>query len=166
MAKVKQAFDAHGIVPGWEKGLGLDSDVLLGRLGTLMAFVGTGNAPSAGGDWWAAPKSADADGTEPYAVWTGRTDGKGKPRRISPVDGRSHLSPVTDGKRVVWVAVGDAPGDDPWARTYDILSAPVGGGRVTTLYSTGSEISGLSVDGDTVAWSRRDEATSPSGCCT
>ncbi|MGI5248145.1 M4 family metallopeptidase [Actinacidiphila glaucinigra] len=160
MAKVKQAFDAHGIVPGWEKSLGLDSDVLLGRLGTLMAFVGTGNAPSAGGDWWAAPKSADADGTEPYAVWTGRTDGKGKPRRISPIDGRSHLSPVTDGKRVVWVAVGDAPGDDPWARTYDILSAPVGGGRVTTLYSTGSEISGLSVDGDTVAWSRRDEATS------
>ncbi|WP_405764697.1 M4 family metallopeptidase [Actinacidiphila glaucinigra] len=159
MAKVKKAFDAHGIVPGWEKDLGLDSDVLLGRLGTLMSFVGTGNVPSARGDWWAAPKSS-ADGTEPYAVWTGRTDGKGKPRQISPVDGRSHLSPVTDGKRVVWVAVGDVPGDDPWARTYDILSAPVGGGPVKTLYSTGTEISGLSVDGDTVAWSRRDEATS------
>ncbi|MDX2709680.1 M4 family metallopeptidase, partial [Streptomyces sp. PA03-6a] len=159
LAKVKKAFDAHGIVPGWEQDLGLDSDVLMGRLGTLMQYVGTGNSPSAHGDWWAAPKSS-ADGTEPYAVWTGRTDGKGKPRRISPVDGRSHLSPVTDGKRVVWVAVGDVPGDDPWLHTYDVLSAPVGGGAVTTLYSTTSEISGLSVDGDTVAWSRRDEATS------
>ncbi|MGW3244136.1 M4 family metallopeptidase [Streptomyces sp. NPDC001070] len=159
MAEVKKAFDAHGIVPGWERNLGLDSDVLLGRLGTLMSYVGTGNSPAAGGDWWAAPKSS-ADGTEPYAVWTGRTDGKGKAHRISPVDGRSHLSPVTDGKRVVWVAVGDVPGDDPWVHTYDILSAPVGGGAVKTLYSTTSEISGLSVDGDTVAWSRRDEATS------
>ncbi|MDX3239270.1 M4 family metallopeptidase, partial [Streptomyces sp. ME03-5709C] len=159
MEKVKKAFDAHGIVPGWEKDLGLDSDVLLGRLGTLMQYVGSGNSPSAANGWWAAPKSS-ADSTEPYAVWTGRTDGKGKPRRISPVDGRSHLSPVTDGKRVVWVAVGDVPGDDPWAHTYDVLSASVTGGPVKTLYSTRAEISGLSVDGDTVAWSRRDDATS------
>ncbi|WP_431955184.1 M4 family metallopeptidase, partial [Actinacidiphila sp. bgisy167] len=158
MEQVKKAFDSHGIVPGWEKSLGLDSDVLLGRVGTLRSFVGTGTSVSAGGDWWAVPRSS-ADGTEPYAVWTGRIDGKGKPRRISPVDGRSHLSAVTDGKRVVWVAVGDVPGDDPWVHTYDILSAPMGGGPVKTLYSTRSEISGLSVDGDTVAWSRRDDAT-------
>ena len=31
---VKRAFNAHGIVPGWEQALGVDSDPLLGRLNT------------------------------------------------------------------------------------------------------------------------------------
>ncbi|WP_326743454.1 M4 family metallopeptidase [Streptomyces sp. NBC_00121] len=158
LTAVKKAFEAHGIVPGWEKSLGLDSDILVGRLGTLMSFVGTGNSPSAGNGWWAVPKSS-ADGTAPYAVWVGRTDGKRKARHISPNDGRSHLSPVTDGKRVVWVAVGDVSPDDPYSHTYDIMSAPVDGGAPKTLFSTTGEISGLSVDGDTVAWSKRDEET-------
>ncbi|MGW0082143.1 M4 family metallopeptidase [Streptomyces sp. NPDC003393] len=154
---VKGAFDAHGIVAGWEKNLGLDSDVLLGRLGTLPQYVGSGNAPSAGGGWWAVPKSSP-DGVDPYAVWVGRIDGKGKPRRVSPADGRSHMSAVTDGKRVVWVAVGNVP-DDPWSHTYDIMSAPVHGGKPKTLFSAPSEVTGVSVDGDTVAWSHRDPAS-------
>ncbi|WP_328891014.1 M4 family metallopeptidase [Streptomyces sp. NBC_00316] len=158
LTAVKKAFEAHGVVPGWENNLGLDSDVLVGRLGTLMSFVGTGNSPSAGNGWWAVPKSS-ADSTAPYAVWVGRTDGRRKARQISPNDGRSHLSPVTDGKRVVWVAVGDVSPDDPYSHTYDIMSAPVGGGAPKTLFSTTGEISGLSVDGDTVAWSKRDEET-------
>ncbi|MCX4458277.1 M4 family metallopeptidase [Streptomyces sp. NBC_01340] len=158
MTAVKQAFAAHGIVRGWEKSLGLDSDVLLGRLGTLPQYVGTGNAPSVGGGWWAVPKS-NPDSTAPYSVWVGRTNGRGKPRQVSPDDGRSHLSPVTDGKRVVWVAVGDISPEDPYSHTYDILSAPIDGGAPKTLYSTSSQMSGLSLDGDTVAWSARDGQT-------
>ncbi|SEO78981.1 M4 family metallopeptidase [Actinacidiphila rubida] len=158
MTTVKDAFAAHGIVPGWEKSLGLDSKVLLGRLGTLPQYVGTSNAPSVGGGWWAVPKSSP-DSTAPYSVWVGRVDGKGKPRQVSPNDDRTHLSSVTDGKRVVWVAVGTPSPDDPYTHTYDILSAPVAGGAPTTLYSTGRSISGLSVDGDTVAWSQQDEQT-------
>ncbi|MEU6341535.1 M4 family metallopeptidase [Streptomyces sp. NPDC046977] len=159
LAVVKGAFDAHGIVPGWEKSLGLDSDVLMGRVGTLMSYTGSGNNPSASNGWWAAPKSS-ADSLAPYAVWVGRTDGSGKPRQVSPDDGRSHLSPVTDGKRVVWVAVGDLVSpDDPYTRTYDILAAPVTGGKPKTLFSTTAEISGLSVDGDTVAWSYREASS-------
>ncbi|MEU4094305.1 M4 family metallopeptidase, partial [Streptomyces sp. NPDC026673] len=147
LAKVKKAFDAHGIVPGWEKNLGLDSDVLLGRLGTLETGIAEDIAPATGGGWWAVPRSS-ADSAEPYAVWTGRTDGKGKPRRVSPEDGRYHLSPVTDGKRVVWLAVGD---------TYDLMSAPVGGGPAQRLYSTSStSIGGLSIDGGIVAWYEND----------
>ncbi|MGV9351159.1 M4 family metallopeptidase [Streptomyces spiralis] len=157
LAQVEQAFDAHGVVPGWEQALGLDSDVLLGRLGTLPQYVGTGNAPSAAGGWWAAPRSSP-DSAAPYAVWVGRTDGTRRPRQISPDDGRDHLSPVTDGKRVVWVAVGDVPGDQ-WAHTYAVMSAPVNGGTPRTLYSSTAQISGLSVDGDTVAWSDRDATT-------
>ncbi|MFD8075086.1 M4 family metallopeptidase, partial [Streptomyces sp. NPDC059718] len=148
LAKVKKAFDAHGIVPGWEQNLGLDSDVLLGRLGTLETGVANDIGPATGGGWWAVPRSS-ADSAAPYAVWTGRTDGKGKPRRISPDDGRYHLSPVTDGKRVVWLAVGD---------TYDLMSAPVTGGPAKRLYSTASaSIGSLSMDGDTVAWYENDD---------
>ncbi|CAG6392157.1 Zn-dependent metalloprotease [Actinacidiphila cocklensis] len=158
LAAVKGAFAAHGIVPGWEKGLGVDSKVLLGRLGTLPQFVGTGNAPSTGGGWWTVPKSS-ADSTAPYSVWVGRVDGKVKPRQVSPNDGRTHMSAVTDGKRVVWVAVDTPSPDDPYSHTYDILSAPVSGGAPTTLYSTATEVTGLSVEGDTVAWSRRNAQT-------
>ncbi|WP_265736710.1 M4 family metallopeptidase [Peterkaempfera griseoplana] len=156
LTAVTDAFAAHGIVPGWEKSLGLDSDVLAGRLGTLTSYVGTGNSPSASNGWWAVPESSP-DSAAPYAVWVGRTDGKGKARQISPNDGRSHLSPVTDGKRVVWIAVGDISGGDPNAHTYAIMSAPVTGGAPTTLYSTTAQISGLSVDGDTVAWSNQSD---------
>jgi len=157
LAAVKGAFDAHGIIPGWEKGLGLDSNVLLGRLGTLPQYVGTGNAPGAGGGWWAAPKSSP-DGVDPYSVWVGRIDGKGRPHQVSPDDGRSHMSAVTDGKHVVWVAVGNVP-DDPWSHTYDIMSAPVQGGKPKTLFSAPSEVTGVSIDGGTVAWSFRDPAS-------
>ncbi|MFF7215041.1 M4 family metallopeptidase, partial [Streptomyces sp. NPDC008238] len=143
MAKVKHAFEAHGIVPGWEKALNLDSDVLLGRLGTLETGVANDIGPATGGGWWAVPRSS-ADSAAPYSVWTGRLDGKGKARQVSPEDGRYHLSPVTDGRRVVWLAVGD---------TYDLMSAPVTGGPAKRLYSTSSAwIGSLSMDGDTVAW--------------
>ncbi|WP_326579773.1 M4 family metallopeptidase [Actinacidiphila glaucinigra] len=147
MAKVKKAFDAHGIVPGWEKDLGLDSDVLLGRLGTLETGLANDIGPATGGGWWAVPRSS-ADSAAPYSVWTGSLDGKGKARQVSPEDGRYHLSPVTDGRRVVWLAVGD---------TYDLMSAPVAGGPAKRLYSTSSaSIGSLSMDGGTVAWSEND----------
>jgi Zn-dependent metalloprotease len=157
---VKKAFAAHGITPGWEKNLGLDSDVLLGRLGTMPQYVGTGNVPSAGGGWWAVPKSSP-DGVDPYSVWTGRTDGRGKPHQVSPDDGRSHMSPVTDGRRVVWVAVGDVPGSQ-WDHTYAIMAAPVHGGHAKTLFTLPAgvtTVSGVGVDGDTVAWSYRNPET-------
>ncbi|MEU0182081.1 M4 family metallopeptidase, partial [Streptomyces sp. NPDC006207] len=148
LAKVKKAFDTHGIVPGWEQDLGLDSDVLLGRLGTLETGLANDIGPATGGGWWAVPRSS-ADSAAPYSVWTGRTDGKGRPRQVSPEDGRYHLSPVTDGKRVVWLAVGD---------TYDLMSAPVTGGPAKRLYSTSSaSIGSLSMDGDTVAWYENDD---------
>ncbi|MDX3239976.1 M4 family metallopeptidase, partial [Streptomyces sp. ME03-5709C] len=142
MEKVKKAFDTHGIVPGWEKRLGLDSDVLLDRLGTMEVYYANDISPATGGDWWVVPRSS-ADSTAPYSVWAGRVDGKGKARRISPEDGRYHFSPVTDGKRVVWVAVGD---------TFDLMSAPVTGGPAKLLYRTSASIGSLSMDGDTVAW--------------
>ncbi|MGW1199668.1 M4 family metallopeptidase [Streptomyces sp. NPDC002536] len=97
LKSVERAFNAHGIVPNWELAVGVDSDQLLGKVNTIDTGVG------AGGGWWTASRSND-DGSEAYSVWAGRTDGSGAPKLISPNDGRYHVSPVTDGKTVVWQA--------------------------------------------------------------
>ncbi|MGX1915502.1 hypothetical protein ACWIID_42855 [Streptomyces phaeochromogenes] len=43
---LQRAFTAHGIVPGWELALGVDSDPLLGRVNTTRTNLG---AAAAGG---------------------------------------------------------------------------------------------------------------------
>ncbi|MEU2062751.1 M4 family metallopeptidase [Streptomyces sp. NPDC013455] len=136
-AAVRKAFTAHGIVPNWEKALGIDSDVLLSRVNTYDTHLG------AGGGWWAASNS-DESGAEPYSVWAGRTDGKGQLKLMSPNDGRYHVNPATDGKTVVWQAHG--------ASGVDILARPLAGGPVRTLWHGRSAGTALGVDGDTVAF--------------
>ncbi|MGC5341348.1 M4 family metallopeptidase [Streptomyces sp. DT171] len=134
---LKRAFTAHGIVPGWESALGLDSDVLLDRINTTGAGLG------AGGGWWATSRSNE-DGSEPYSVWAGRADGKGQPKLMSPNDGRYHVHPATDGRTVVWQAVG--PGG------VDILARPLAGGPVKNLWHGRNSGSTVSVDGDVVTF--------------
>ncbi|MFF8714148.1 hypothetical protein ACF07T_22310 [Streptomyces sp. NPDC015184] len=134
---VKRAFAAHGIVPGWEQALGVDSDKLFGKLNTAGTGIG------AGGGWWAASKSND-DGSEPYSVHAGRTDGRGAPRLVSPNDGRYHVYPATDGKTVVWAAFGDTG--------IDILQRPIAGGPIKTVWSSFTGIQGPRVDGDLVVF--------------
>ncbi|MEU5048513.1 M4 family metallopeptidase [Streptomyces sp. NPDC021096] len=138
---VKRSFNAHGIVPNWEQALGVDTDLLLGKLNTAATGVG------AGGGWWATSKSND-DGTEAYSVYAGRTDGKGAPKLMSPNDGRYHVEPATDGKSVVWLAYGSAG--------TDVLSRPLAGGPVKKLYSTTDTIRGLRVEGAVVTFETVD----------
>ncbi|MFJ2738537.1 M4 family metallopeptidase [Streptomyces sp. NPDC087440] len=132
-----RAFTAHGIVPGWEQALGIDSEKLFGRIHTADTNLG------AGGGWWAASKSNEA-GSEPYSVWAGRVDGKGEKRLMSPNDGRYHVNPATDGKTVVWQAVG--PGGT------EVLSRPIAGGVIKKLWEGRATGSSLDVDGDLVAF--------------
>ncbi|GGQ02155.1 hypothetical protein GCM10010249_20810 [Streptomyces roseolilacinus] len=134
---LRRAFTAHGIVPGWESALGIDSDPLLDRVNT------TGTSLGAGGGWWAASKSNE-DGSEPYSVWAGRADGKGWPRLMSPNDGRHHVNPATDGTTVVWQAYG--PG------AVEILARPLAGGPVRKLWAGRGGGSATGVDGDLVAF--------------
>ncbi|MFF8830124.1 M4 family metallopeptidase [Streptomyces sp. NPDC015131] len=132
LATVKRSFNAHGVVPGWEQALGVDSDELFGKLNV------TGTSVQAGGGWWTAAKSND-DGTEPYSVYAGRADGKGAPKLISPNDGRYHVNPATDGKTVVWAAYGPA--------SVDVLSRPLAGGPIKKLHSsTSDDVAGLRVE--------------------
>ncbi|GAA2253649.1 hypothetical protein GCM10010145_21840 [Streptomyces ruber] len=135
---LQRAFSAHGIVPGWELALGVDSDPLLDRVNTTDTNLG------AGGGWWAASKSNE-DGSEPYSVWAGRADGTGQPKLMSPNDGRFHVNPATDGRTVVWQAYGSAG--------VDVLARPIAGGPVKTLWSGRSGGASVDVDGDVVAFS-------------
>ncbi|TQK51914.1 Zn-dependent metalloprotease [Streptomyces sp. SLBN-118] len=137
LTAVKRSFNAHGIVPGWEDALGVDSDQLLGKVNT------GGTGAQAGGGWWTASQSND-DGSEPYSVYAGRTDGKGAPKLISPNDGRYHVYPATDGKTVVWAAYG--------ATSLDILSRPLAGGPIKKLYTSSTDIGGLRVENGVVVF--------------
>ncbi|WP_338672906.1 M4 family metallopeptidase [Streptomyces sp. SCSIO 30461] len=134
---VKKSFSAHGIVPGWEDAMGVDSDRLLGKLNI------SGTGVQAGGGWYAVSQSND-DGSEPYSVWAGRADGKGSPKLISPNDGRYHVYPATDGKTVVWVAYGTT--------SLDILSRPLAGGPIKKLHTSYNDVSGLRVENGVVVF--------------
>lgn len=138
---IKRSFNAHGIVPGWEDAMGLDSDTLLGKLNT------SGTGAGAGGGQYAVSKSND-DGSEPYSIYTGRTDGKGAPKLVSPNDGRFHVYPATDGKNVVWAAFGTT--------SIDILVRPVAGGPIKKVWSSSTGLQGLRIDGDVVVWEEND----------
>ncbi|WP_079110452.1 M4 family metallopeptidase [Streptomyces roseifaciens] len=135
---VERAFNAHGIVPGWELALGVDSDQLLGRVNTDDR-----TSAGAGGGWWTASTSND-DGSEPYSVWAGRLDGTGEKKLISPNDGRYHVDPVTDGKTVVWQA--------RRGRATEILARPLAGGPVKKLFSNALAITSLHVEGKVVTF--------------
>ncbi|NUK03797.1 M4 family metallopeptidase [Streptomyces lunaelactis] len=137
LTAVKRSFNAHGIVPGWEDALGVDSDQLLGKINT------GGTGAQAGGGWWAASQSND-DGSEPYSVYAGRTDGKGAPKLMSPNDGRYHVYPATDGKTVVWAAYGTT--------SLDILSRPIAGGPIKKLYTSVTDVGGLRVENGVVVF--------------
>ncbi|MEV8550764.1 M4 family metallopeptidase [Streptomyces glaucescens] len=137
LTAVRRAFNAHGIVPNWELALGIDSDVLLERVNTYDSRLG------AGGGWWAASQSNE-EGSEPYSVWAGRTDGKGRLKLMSPNDGRYHVNPATDGTTVVWVAYGSGP--------VEVLARPLAGGPVRTLWSGRSVGSSVDVEGDIVTF--------------
>ncbi|CAL9375993.1 hypothetical protein SUDANB6_00958 [Streptomyces sp. enrichment culture] len=135
---LRRAFTAHGIVPGWELALGIDSDPLLDRINT------TGTGLGAGGGWWAASKSNE-DGSEPYSVWAGRADGKGQLKLMSPNDGRYHVNPATDGTTVVWQAY--SPG------SVEVLARPLAGGPVKKLWAGRNVGNVTDVDGDLVTFS-------------
>ncbi|WP_327708058.1 M4 family metallopeptidase [Streptomyces sp. NBC_00464] len=134
---VKKSFDAHGIVPGWEKALGVDTDTLLNKVNIASTGVGAG-----GGKY--AVSNSNADGSEPYSVWLGNTSGKGQPQLMSANNGDYNVYANTDGKTVVWA--------DYSSQGIKIMARPVKGGLAKMVDSIGSDVSGLVVDGDWVAY--------------
>ncbi|MGW1100973.1 M4 family metallopeptidase [Streptomyces sp. NPDC002455] len=140
---VKKSFDAHGIVPGWEKALGVDTDTLQ----TKVNIAGTG--VGAGGGKYAVSNS-DEEGGEPYSVWLGNTSGKGAPKLMSANNGNYNVYPDTDGKTVVWTEFGSS---------IVFKARPVAGGPARTIGGPGGNTSGLTVDGDLAVYSVTDPTT-------
>ncbi|MEV0578010.1 M4 family metallopeptidase [Streptomyces sp. NBC_01463] len=137
LATVKRSFDAHGIVPGWEKALGVDTDTLISKVNVASTGVG-----AAGGKY--AVSRSNEDGSEPYSVWLGNTSGKGQPQLVSANNGDYNVYANTDGKTVVWA--------DYSSQGIFIMARPVGGGLAKRIDGIGSDVTGLVVDGDWVAY--------------
>lgn len=137
LGKVIAAFVRHGIIDGWDDRNG-DAKIL------MKDITAERTGPAAAGGWWVAPKG-ETDGDGPYAIYSGRTDGKGAPIKLSdPVDGRFNVLPATDGKWAVWFAWG--------ASDARLMRAPVDGSAPPEVLWTTVNPSRLSVDGDWISW--------------
>ncbi|MFJ8884530.1 M4 family metallopeptidase [Streptomyces sp. NPDC102402] len=134
---VTRSFDAHGIVPGWEKALGVDTDLITAKVNIASTGVGAG-----GGKY--AVSNSNEDGSEPYSVWLGNTSGKGTPQLMSSNNGDYNVYADTDGKTVVWAQYS--------SMGIRIMARPVKGGLAKQVDGIGSDVSGLVVDGDWVAY--------------
>ncbi|MGW8884221.1 M4 family metallopeptidase [Streptomyces sp. NPDC055749] len=143
LTTVKKSFDAHGIVPGWEKALGVDTDTLQ----TKVNIAGTG--VGAGGGKYAVSNSNE-EGSEPYSVWLGNTSGAGTPQLMSANNGNYNVYPDTDGKTVVWTEFGSS---------IVFKARPVSGGVAKTIGGPGGNTSGLAVDGDLAVYTVTDPST-------
>ncbi|MET9292944.1 M4 family metallopeptidase [Streptomyces sp. NPDC003077] len=147
---IARAFDAHGIREGWQRHIGIDSRTVLPNITDTMG------APSAAHGRWVMSNS-DATGNTLPAVYTGRTDGKGKVRRLSPDDGRWHAWAATDGKRAVWMAYGAVAGGE-WGM--EVLTRELAGGPIRSVFRTATGQPGeLRISGDDIAFQLLDYAT-------
>ena len=141
---VSDAFEAHGIHPGWERELGVDSRPL---------FEGvTDNAASldaSGGAY--VVTSSDEQGTANPVVWAGRTGG-GRAEAVSEDNGLFYGNATTDGRTAVWTGEGYLDDGTPYAA---VLARSLRGGPVRTVVEArdGTSFANLAVDGDTIAWS-------------
>ncbi|GGY41885.1 hypothetical protein GCM10010363_23480 [Streptomyces omiyaensis] len=144
MAVVEDAFTEHGIIDGWEKGLGIDADTLIPDVNI------TGTGVGAGKGWYAVSRSG-ADGSEPYSVWAGRTDGKGAPQLVSGNTGNYAVYADTDGTTVAWAEYGP--------QSIAIKVRPLAGGLERTVGASGTALTSLAVDGDHVVYSLIDPYT-------
>lgn len=134
---VKRSFDAHGIVPGWEKALGVDTDTLLSKVNV------SGTGVAAGGGKYALSRSNE-DGSEPYSVWAGNTSGKGTPQQLSPNNGNYNVYAATDGKNVAWAEF-----------AYDAVKIhvrPIGGGIDKVVDGIGANVTSVQLDGDVLVY--------------
>ncbi|GIG70884.1 M4 family metallopeptidase [Phytomonospora endophytica] len=137
LGRVIAAFVRHGIIDGWEERSG-DATIL------MEDITAERTGPSAAGGWWVAPKG-DIDGDGAYAMYSGRTNGKGDPIKLAdPVDDRFNVYPATDGKWAVWWAWG--------ASNAQLMRAPVDGSAPPEVLWTTLSPSNTSVDGDWISW--------------
>ncbi|MEU6717200.1 M4 family metallopeptidase [Nonomuraea sp. NPDC046802] len=144
-ATIARAFDGHGIRPGWERGIRVDSKVVID--GLTDAF----DPPKlAEGRYVVTDSTPDASG--PTVIRTGRLGG-GEPVTLSDND-RWNWTPVTDGKLGAWVSYA------PELGSFQIRTRPLDRSAPSTMvYDSPGYVFALALSGDTIAWSAQDPAT-------
>ncbi len=134
---VKRAFDAHGITPGWETALGVDTDTILSKVNVS----GTG-VDAANGTY--AMSRSNEDGSEPYSVWVGNTSGRGTPQQKSPNNGNYNVYAATDGKNVAWAEFA--------SDAVKIHVRAIGTGLDKVVDGIGASVTSVKLDGDVLVY--------------
>ncbi|MFB6892790.1 M4 family metallopeptidase [Kitasatospora sp. NPDC056327] len=137
---VAAAFDAHGIRAGWPDRIGTDSRALL-RDTTAV------ERPAAAGGRWVL-NIPDSNGDR-GPLHTGSTTSPGSPVRLSPQDGRQHLGADTDGRSAAWLAL---PSDGAGPQEQAVLTRPLAGGPVRTVFTSTDFVDAVRVSGGDVAF--------------
>ncbi|MER7756091.1 M4 family metallopeptidase [Kitasatospora sp. NPDC097643] len=155
---VAAAFDGHGIRPGWQRRIGVDSRQLLRDAAPPVG-------PSAAKGRWVMASTGQG-GKGGTAVYTGSTSSPAGgpvgspdgPTRVSPAeDARWTGSAATDGTSAAWVAVG-TDAQQVWGM--EVLARPLDGGPVRSVYKTGNQsLDTPQVSGGDVAFKVTDFAT-------
>ncbi|WP_329115174.1 M4 family metallopeptidase [Streptomyces sp. NBC_01465] len=148
---VRKAFDAHGIVKGWEKRQPHDADVLLDDI--LPA-----SAPDVSGNHWVASTENWYSGAPEIHVGYVNDKGGDRSRVISePATGSAtengvigNTAPRISGGTVVWTRLTRV---NPYWVNADVVKAKFDGtGPVTDLEPGGGMQGSPDIDGDTIVW--------------
>ncbi|MCP2335542.1 M4 family metallopeptidase [Actinomadura rupiterrae] len=135
---VRQAFERHGIKPGWERRIGLDARI-------LKANLSDDASPDVAGNRYVFTDSSP-DGAELPSVYTGDLRG-GTPVKVFGEDGVWPWPLSTDGRTVAWVQINLNTG------TFDVVTRPADlSAPATVRYSTPGSIQDVALDGNLLAF--------------
>jgi bacillolysin len=150
LQQINNAFDAHGIVPGWEDieaprdSVTLAKDIAPGAEGMEMS-----HNIAVDGDRWATSYidlKSFFDGTPEYGIKTGRISQPGKVNDIS-TPGLWAIDPVLQGKTLYYTRVG-ANGADVVSRNANANA----NAAVTVVAGGPGDQREPDIDGDVLAW--------------
>lgn len=133
LQKIDNAFEAHGIYPGWEAiGYKRDCDTLAKGPAPAAEAVGQSRNMAVDGAYWATSYvdlKSFFDGTPEYGIKVGKVKGGDGPKDFQQ-DGLWSLDPVIQGKELLDTRVG--------ANGADVVSTKVNGnGRKVTVVAGG-----------------------------
>ncbi|MFF3261584.1 M4 family metallopeptidase [Streptomyces sp. NPDC002932] len=149
LQKIDNAFEAHGIYPGWEAvGYKRDGDTLAKGLAPAAEAVEQSRNMALDGAYWATSYvdlKSFFDGTPEYGIKVGKVKGGDGPKDFQQ-DGLWSLDPVIQGKDLLYTRVG--------ANGADVVSTKVtgNGNKVTVVAGGPGDQREADTDGTTLTW--------------
>lgn len=149
VAAIEAAFDAKGIVEGWEEAAGTDASVLVDDVAPLGLLF---SPPRAAGTRYVLADYRDQEDMccEPIELYVGNVDGSGRLQKVGEDGSRSTYSdetPDLSGRTVVWAHAEEELG----GLEFDIHARTLGG-RVRTIAGRAGLQLYPSIAGRTIVW--------------